>query len=301
MAIAGHEYVEVDGFHFRRKRRTPATLASAAAANAAAAAAAAVGAVGEAACKQSPAAIRHSLQLENAAQPSPAKASVPAAAFRDDEDDAAMAEGTAAGADADRVPAQPASCSHPSSTDAQLGASALPMPAENGASDSAVAAAVAAAAEAAAEAAAAAAAADAAAAAAAAAQAAAAELEMQEATEEPAEAENPQQSRALQFTMLPSELCHLVGTFLAAELHKLPGCSPVTAQQAADGIRQQLVERLQHSQLADGADDAGASAQAAGQEAPASSSTPPQAVPPLTVLPHQVQELKAKLVDKHNK
>jgi len=292
--------VEVDGFHFRRKRRTPATpLASAAAANAAATAAAAVGSVGEAACKQSPAAIRHSLQLENAAQPTPAQATVPAAASHDDED-AAMADGTAAGADADRAPAQPASCSHPSSTDARFGASALSMPAETGTSDTAVAAAAAAAAEAAAEAAAAAAAADAAAAAAAAAQAAAADLEMQEATEEPAEAENPQQSGPLQFTMLPSELCHLVGTFLAAELHKLPGCSPAAAQQAADGIRQQLVERLQHSQLADG-DEAGASVQAAGQEAPASSSTPPQAVPLLTVLPHQVEELKAKLVDKHNK
>lgn len=281
---AGHEYVEVDGFHFRRKRRPASTpLAGAAAANAAA-----VGGITEADNDhQSPAALKHSLQLDASAQGrSPAKA----AAATDPANDAAIADQDTAtkegGVDAAGAAVAP---------NAEGG---LMMSAAEQAAASAAATAAAAAAQAQAEAAAAAAAA---AAALAAAEAAAADLEMVEASEEPAQQDDVA-AGPVHFTMLPSELCHLVGAFLAAELHKLPGCSPDSAQQAADSIKQQLAQRLQQQQ--ERADGCGQAADASQQEPPAVGSAAAAAgevAAPLTVLPHQVEELKAKLVDKHSK
>jgi hypothetical protein len=126
---------------------------------------------------------------------------------------------------------------------------------------------------------------------------------MVEASEEPESEEPPQQSGSpTQFTMLPAELCHLVSSFLAAELHKLPGFTPTSAQQAADSIRQQLAQQLQQRKEGGEAADQGA-----GQDGEdvmqehAQGAGAGQAVPPLTVLPHQLQELKEKLVDKHRK
>jgi hypothetical protein len=120
---------------------------------------------------------------------------------------------------------------------------------------------------------------------------------MVEATDDPAEDEQ-ELAGPVQFTMLPSELCHLVESFLAAELHKLPGCSPASAQQAADSIKQQLAHQLAQRQ-----DGAAAAGEGVGevQEERAEGVSGGQAVPPLTVLPHQVEDLKAKLVDKHSK
>jgi hypothetical protein len=117
---------------------------------------------------------------------------------------------------------------------------------------------------------------------------------MVEATDDPADDEK-ELAGAAQFTMLPSELCHLVGSFLAAELHKMPGCSRGSAQQAADSIQQQLVQQLAQRQEAAG------QRETEGLEERAEGMSGGQAVPPLTVLPYQVEELKAKLVDKHSK
>jgi hypothetical protein len=118
--------------------------------------------------------------------------------------------------------------------------------------------------------------------------------------DEPAEEEGQgPDSGPVQFSMLPSELCHLVGCFLAAELQKLTpfSSSPASARQAADSIRQQLEQRLLQQRQEAG----GAAAVGEGGEGQQGGVGAGQEVPPLTVLPYQVEELKAKLVDKHSK
>jgi hypothetical protein len=244
LRAAGHEYVEVDGFHFRRKRRTPATpLASAAAANSAAAlAGAADGAQGEArSSRKDHAAVKHGLQLDDAAQPSPAK---PATADLDQ--DAAMPRQGTDCMDADMAEAG-AATEEDHSDASGIAAAGLTQGTAQGpslASQQAAAAAADAAAEAAELAAAAASAAAAAAAAEAAAAAAAADCDMVEATDDAAD-EEQQPTGPVQFTMLPSELCHLVAAFFAAEVQKLPGFDTTSAQQEAGSLKQQLAQQLQ--------------------------------------------------------
>jgi hypothetical protein len=245
---AGHEYVEVDGFHFRRKRRTPATpLASAAAANSAAAVAADGGKVEARSSRKEPAAVKHGLQLDDAAQQSPAK---PAAAdIQDTDQDTGMPHKGTDSMDAEMADADAATTQQGHGDAADDVAAEVPQciaAGSSAASQQAAAAAADAAAEAAELAAAAASAAAAAAAAEATAAAAAADCDMVEATDDAAD-EEQQPAGPVQFTMLPSELCHLVAAFFAAEAQKLPGFDATAAQQAAESLKQQLAQQLQHN------------------------------------------------------
>jgi hypothetical protein len=67
---------------------------------------------------------------------------------------------------------------------------------------------------------------------------------MVEATDDAAD-EEQQPAGPLQFTMLPSELCHLVAAFFAAEVQTLPGFDTASAQQTAESVKQQLARQLQ--------------------------------------------------------
>jgi SWI/SNF-related matrix-associated actin-dependent regulator 1 of chromatin subfamily A len=288
--------VEVDGFHFRRKRRAPPTPVTAAAAAAVAADGTADAPLGY----RSPAAGAHgTLQLDacagGGAKASPLKAAAPAAV---QDADAGMADDqqhegeqqpagapAAPGDTAEEVPALPTAAGEAYDSEAADLMDAADDP--DVAAATAAAATAAAAAEAAATTAAAAAQEVAALAAAeAAAASAAAAAAGEEATAGAVAAGEP-----VSFSMLPSELCQLVRTFLSGELQRLPSLTAEAAAQAADAAGAQLAAQLQR-QCPPGGEDAAATG--ADQLAAA-------AKPRLTVLPYQVVQLKAKLQDKHAK
>ena len=92
--------------------------------------------------------------------------------------------------------------------------------------------------------------------------------------------------------MAPSELVYMVEWVLISELKKLPGMTADSAQKAAAKIKEQFAAQLQQQQ------SAGDGATTEGQQEGAAAVAQSQQV---TLLPHQVEQLKAALQDKHSK
>lgn len=98
--------------------------------------------------------------------------------------------------------------------------------------------------------------------------------------------------------MTQSELVYMVEWVLISELKKLPGLTADTAQTAAAQIKDQLAVQLQQRQAGMAAEIGGQTAQEQhGQQEQASTSSSAH----MTLLPYQVQQLKAALEDKHSK
>eukprot|EP00878_Enallax_costatus_P030973 GHUV01033795.1.p1 GENE.GHUV01033795.1~~GHUV01033795.1.p1 ORF type:complete len:346 (+),score=186.64 GHUV01033795.1:359-1396(+) len=121
---------------------------------------------------------------------------------------------------------------------------------------------------------------------------AAEDLDMVPATQDQDHQDPPQPPAPQRFSMTPSELIYMVEWVLISELKKLPGMTADSAQKAAAHIKGQFAAQLQEQQAA------GEGTAAVGQQEGAAAGAQAQQV---TLLPHQVEQLKAALQDKHNK
>lgn len=118
---------------------------------------------------------------------------------------------------------------------------------------------------------------------------------------EPMEPANPPAPPAPQrFSMTPSELVYMVEWALTSELKKLPGMTADSAQKAAAQIREQFATQLQQRQEG-GAAGSSAQAAAGGQQQQPGEESGAVKASQVTLLPYQVEQLKATLQEKRNK
>lgn len=104
--------------------------------------------------------------------------------------------------------------------------------------------------------------------------------------------DSPQPTVPQRFSMTPSELIYMVEWVLISELKKLPGMTASSAQKAAAQVKEQVAEQLQQLHTAEVGASTGDQ-----QDAKAAAAQAQQ----VTLLPHQVEQLKAALQDKRDK